>query len=375
MKASAKSEAGVTIYHEKNNYRRSHHGDGIMKHILLSEIITLEESGAYRLEGWTRKKNNRIDEQSQRWLRGKEYFFSSYTQEKKYDAREMKRRANQDSVRQHHQEAISSFLQQYQYAASIIRDSFIPNYNTVLYDDFQLDKTIQRLFRYGLVEKDIECEKYAKRNFDKTIYPETYWKHIVANLNSSNIKDAILNPITLDLFPELRLYKKIQKTFIWWYIDRMFSMTITETSHVFCHCEFYKDKPDQEICDAVLHDFEKKIKQDNYRALFELLHITHELVEESIQATLNEQGRQKEFDEWSKKSGAYRTFQDILNRKPSLFGPYTILGIEQNATHQEIKSAFRAMCNIHHPDKGGDAHKFIEITDAYDKIKQQRRIK
>lgn len=45
---------------------------------------------------------------------------------------------------------------------------------------------------------------------------------------------------------------------------------------------------------------------------------------------------------------------------------YETLGIEKSATEQEIKKAYRKAAIKHHPDKGGDEHKFKEISAAYE---------
>lgn len=44
---------------------------------------------------------------------------------------------------------------------------------------------------------------------------------------------------------------------------------------------------------------------------------------------------------------------------------YAILGVARNATDAEIKTAYRSLTKIHHPDKGGDEDKFKEINEAY----------
>jgi molecular chaperone DnaJ len=56
---------------------------------------------------------------------------------------------------------------------------------------------------------------------------------------------------------------------------------------------------------------------------------------------------------------------------------YDILGVQKNATEEEIKKAYRRLAHEHHPDKkGGDAEKFKEINEAYqtlsDKTKRDR---
>lgn len=63
--------------------------------------------------------------------------------------------------------------------------------------------------------------------------------------------------------------------------------------------------------------------------------------------------------------------------------PYVILGINRNATDDEVKRAYREMAKKHHPDKvaylGEDVkrdaeEKFKEINDAYNKICKERNI-
>ncbi len=44
---------------------------------------------------------------------------------------------------------------------------------------------------------------------------------------------------------------------------------------------------------------------------------------------------------------------------------YQILGVERNASDDDIKRAFRKLAHQYHPDKGGDQEKFKEINEAY----------
>merc|ERR1712100_523638 len=45
---------------------------------------------------------------------------------------------------------------------------------------------------------------------------------------------------------------------------------------------------------------------------------------------------------------------------------YEILGVEKNATMDEIRKKYRKLAIKMHPDKGGDPEKFKEIQQAYD---------
>jgi curved DNA-binding protein len=44
---------------------------------------------------------------------------------------------------------------------------------------------------------------------------------------------------------------------------------------------------------------------------------------------------------------------------------YQTLGVSRDANPDEIKRAYRKLASQHHPDKGGDKHKFQEIEQAY----------
>lgn len=48
--------------------------------------------------------------------------------------------------------------------------------------------------------------------------------------------------------------------------------------------------------------------------------------------------------------------------------PYEVLGIDKNATEDEIKKAYRQKAKEHHPDVGGDEEKFKKVQAAYDTL-------
>lgn len=54
--------------------------------------------------------------------------------------------------------------------------------------------------------------------------------------------------------------------------------------------------------------------------------------------------------------------------------PYKVLGIKKNASETEIRLAFNKMALRYHPDrKQGSEEKFKEISEAYSRIKNEKR--
>jgi curved DNA-binding protein len=52
---------------------------------------------------------------------------------------------------------------------------------------------------------------------------------------------------------------------------------------------------------------------------------------------------------------------------------YETLGVDNKATTDEIKRAYRKLASQHHPDKGGDKTKFQEIQSAYDTLSDDQK--
>lgn len=58
-------------------------------------------------------------------------------------------------------------------------------------------------------------------------------------------------------------------------------------------------------------------------------------------------------------------FSNINNNKP--IECFTVLGLSVDANELDVKSAYKKLSMLHHPDKGGKQDKFVEITDSKNK--------
>ena len=52
---------------------------------------------------------------------------------------------------------------------------------------------------------------------------------------------------------------------------------------------------------------------------------------------------------------------------------YNTLGVNKNASDRDIKTAYKKKAMEHHPDKGGNADKFAEVSNAYETLKDPQK--
>jgi hypothetical protein len=60
--------------------------------------------------------------------------------------------------------------------------------------------------------------------------------------------------------------------------------------------------------------------------------------------------------------------QDILEMNNFNYDPYAILQIDRNSSIKDVKSAFKTLAKVYHPDKGGHPEMFRMLKEAYNTI-------
>src|ERR1035437_1254038 len=82
--------------------------------------------------------------------------------------------------------------------------------------------------------------------------------------------------------------------------------------------------------------------------------------------------RERNEKEWhdfyqNTRSNFYSQLFNFFNSCATPTDSFDILGLSYNVSSDDIKTAYRTLVMLHHPDKGGSSEKFIQITEAKDK--------
>ena len=94
-------------------------------------------------------------------------------------------------------------------------------------------------------------------------------------------------------------------------------------------------------------------------ACLELLFDMDDLLRESIE-------RKKAYNKKAKKSNTKYSY--------TVEGALKLFKLDNNASKEEIKAAYRRLVKIHHPDRGGIQDNFIKLNNAYEVLKEYYNI-
>ena len=59
----------------------------------------------------------------------------------------------------------------------------------------------------------------------------------------------------------------------------------------------------------------------------------------------------------------------VFEEELSYDDPFKVLGLKRSASDEDIKTKYRELILVHHPDKGGDHDEFLKVQQAYDFLK------
>jgi hypothetical protein len=90
-------------------------------------------------------------------------------------------------------------------------------------------------------------------------------------------------------------------------------------------------------------------------------------VEANLRALVMSVDAMRGLDRWGVSEIMNRAFMGFkaLPEKAASFPWWEVLGLSRTCTRKEIEAAYKKKIKLHHPDNGGDPHKWEELQDAY----------
>lgn len=93
-------------------------------------------------------------------------------------------------------------------------------------------------------------------------------------------------------------------------------------------------------------------------------------VGDNIQAIKHTIAALRGIERWGTGDMVQQAFTGFL-ALPSQDNPYDVLGVEQNATPEEIEASYKQKAKLLHPDAGGSAEAMQKLNDARRKLKEK----
>lgn len=372
----------------------------------VSDIHKLISLGETNLIGWRRKKNNRIGEQPWAWLKGKEYFYSHYSQEKEVSESEAHRRSNQNEVRKHYANEIESFLNLYKQLCTCIKQ-YISNYKAIEFDGFDYQKSIARANHFGLIDDDLGVKQVTLKHISFNIIslspqwqkPDFYWQKFVELekkrhkredfarlMNNELVKIANVRK----LFPEIDFYAKlccdvktdyvIPRIDLAFWLRQAIGYDYDDAHNIFANHPNIQALTDWQLikartinlCNEMILNFDKyNTHYASFNKMFAFFGVTANLlnhIQESAKLTF--QYYEKRFKENQQRINDLKDkLLDQINRytnNPIKQRYCRLLDLQDNFTLADLKTAYRKKSMQTHPDKGGSNEAFMEVKKAYD---------
>ena len=136
-----------------------------------------------------------------------------------------------------------------------------------------------------------------------------------------------------------------------------------------------------ETIDNLCFDFKKLFALQEQKILIQLLYqvaLADDYLDENEQKLIDLIAFKLSFPEYE-----HQYIKNMFLRNRNTESPFKVLGLDENATKEEIKKRYRSLSKENHPDKiahlGSEFQKTAEekmakINDAYQKIKDLRNI-
>jgi DnaJ like chaperone protein len=157
------------------------------------------------------------------------------------------------------------------------------------------------------------------------------------------------------------------------FFTRQFGETAAQQQMLILRDLLQKEIPLREVCEQIRHFMEHPMRLQLLHYLFGIARADEKVDEEEVKVIEKIAGYLGISDR------DFESIRAMFYNDPGK--AYTILEIEQNASDEEIKKAYRKMAMKYHPDKVrelGEEHqkaahdKFLEVQKAYEQLKKER---
>jgi DnaJ like chaperone protein len=157
------------------------------------------------------------------------------------------------------------------------------------------------------------------------------------------------------------------------FFTRQFGETAAQQQMLILRDLLQKEIPLREVCEQIRHFMEHPMRLQLLHYLFGIARADEKVDEEEVKVI------EKIASYLGISDRDFESIRAMFYNDPGK--AYTILEIEQNASDEEIKKAYRKMAMKYHPDKVrelGEEHqkaahdKFLEVQKAYEQLKKER---
>jgi hypothetical protein len=259
--------------------------------------------------------------------------------------------------------------------------------------------------QFGLIDDDLGVKQVTLKDLSFNIItlspqwsdPNFYWQKFVAFKRRTSKREEFASFVNTELvkidnvrklFPEIDFYAKlccdvktdyvIPRIDLAFWLRQAIGFDYDDAHNIFANhpniqSENWLVNKSRIIilCEKMINDFEKYNDKFSYKNMFAFFGVTYNLIDFiSTTAQTTFHYYEKRFKENQQRINDLKDkLLDQINRytnNPIKQRYCRLLGLQDNFTLADLKTAYRKKSMLTHPDKGGSNESFMEVKTAYD---------